>query len=119
MSNVCEAAWGHVNVDADVPPLIAETATGGDWTSAFQSRSELLDLIVSNPRPRYLQYHGSALKWQQVVALVQKAREQARAQRERKFNPQGLPHEEYFKKKFCNTLTAAAHAHPPFCQVRE
>lgn len=117
MSNVCEAAWGHVNVDAAVPPFVAESATSQDWTSAFESRSGLLDLIVSNPRPRYLQYHGSALEWQQVVELIKEARVQGHNQLGM-FNAAGKPMTKLIKMNICKTLTAPSHARRPFCQVR-
>ncbi|ORY68052.1 hypothetical protein BCR35DRAFT_345611, partial [Leucosporidium creatinivorum] len=116
MSNVCEAAWGHLNIDHELPPLIAETALPAEWHSACKARRDLLGLLVEQPFPKYLTFPGSAAEWEgTIVELVRKAGEQADKQEARFTDGQWIPCNVGTKKDVCKSLTSPSHYLRPFC----
>ncbi|ORY68044.1 hypothetical protein BCR35DRAFT_334408 [Leucosporidium creatinivorum] len=84
----CDLAWSHIQIDPVIPPLQAD-ASAEQWAAAFNTRDNLCTLLLG-ALPPLMKYIGTPPSHAEMIAVADRALEQATQQRSR-LNSEGKP----------------------------
>lgn len=116
MTTPCDLAWGHLDVNVEIPPLTVG-ADASAWKAAIEIRRKLMELILS--RPVFFHFYGAHEEQLYVDGLARKVVEQGADQLRKKFNGSGEPSSQEMRRNMLGTLVGAALHTRPFAEVSD